>query len=127
MIETPQEILSREASTAAAQSFIQWRKALKKPLTERAAALIAQSLRLITSQGGCADDALALAEEHGWRTVKPEWYWRQRPRQPLTVINGGRNGAQEFDSQAGFAARNAGIEQGSVAAGFRRTPQKDCF
>lgn len=76
VIETPQEILEHAASTDAVRGFIQWRKITKKPLTERAACLIAKTLRDITGSGGDADEALDLAQEHGWQTIKVEWYWR---------------------------------------------------
>ena len=76
MIETPAQILEHDASADAVRSFIAWRKATKKPLTERAAVLIAKSLREITADGGDADEALDLTQEHGWQTIKPQWYWR---------------------------------------------------
>jgi hypothetical protein len=76
MLETPAQILEHDASTDAVRSFIAWRKATKKPLTERAAILVSKSLREITGSGGDADEALDLAQEHGWQTIKPHWYWK---------------------------------------------------
>jgi hypothetical protein len=76
MLETPAQILEHDASADAVRSFIAWRKATKKPLTERAAIMVAKTLREITGQGGDADEALDLAQEHGWQTIKPHWYWR---------------------------------------------------
>lgn len=82
MLETPKEILCSEASTDAVVSFLAWRKMLKKPLTDRAAVMIAKSLREITADSGDADRALDLIQEHGWLTIKPDWYWRQERRRP---------------------------------------------
>jgi len=76
MLETPAQILEHEASRDAVQGFIAWRKMTRKPLTERAACLIAKTLRCITGAGGDADEALDLAQEHGWQTIKPQWYWK---------------------------------------------------
>ena len=94
--ETPAQILEHEASQDAVRSFIAWRKATKAPLTERAAARIAKSLREIAGGGGDADEALDLTQEHGWRTIKPDWYWKvseiSRPSAQLRTINGGHNG-----------------------------------
>lgn len=108
MLETPKEILMHEASEDACAAFIDWRKALKKPLTARAAALIAKTLRDITAQGGDADDALDLAQEHGWQTIKADWYWKQRPRQ-MKVINGGTH-EQPYRLEAGQRP-DAALEQ----------------
>jgi hypothetical protein len=76
MLETPAQILEHEASRDAVQGFIDWRRMTRKPLTERAACLIAKTLRDITGAGGDADEALDLAQEHGWQTIKPAWYWK---------------------------------------------------
>ena len=84
MLETPADILSHFADADAVDGFIKWRKITKKPLTERAAALIGKTLREINSQGGDAAEALDLAQEHGWQTIKVDWYWK--------IKNGGHNG-----------------------------------
>jgi hypothetical protein len=75
-IETPEEIIGHWSGVAAARSFCQWRKRIRKPLTETAAVRVAASLREIEQQGGSAEDALGLAEERGWMTVRPDWYFR---------------------------------------------------
>ena len=94
MLETPSQILEHEASADAVAGFIDWRKSLKKPLTPRAASLVAKSLREITACGGDADEALDMTQERGWLTVKAAWYWNaKRQEQPqLRTINGGHNG-----------------------------------
>ena len=77
MIETPAEILAHHATQDAADSFTAWRKKIKRPLTETAALRIAKTLAAIRAAGGDPSDALAMAEEHGWWTIKAEWYFKQ--------------------------------------------------
>lgn len=79
MIETPAQILSHAADPEAAESFVAWRKKIKKPLTDRAAVRILATLAEIKSAGGDPSEALDLAQEHGWMTIKPAWYWKQCP------------------------------------------------
>ena len=112
--ETPATILSHHADADAVDSFLAWRKATKKPLTARAARLIAKTLMAINANGGDADEALDLAQEHGWQTIKCDWYWR------IKNGNGNRNGAQ-------FGNADAGTQQIAIAATARRSPSADCF
>ena len=79
MIETPTEIIAHHASQAAASSFTAWRKKSRKPLTEAAALRIAKTLGEINAAGGDASDALGMAEEHGWQTIKADWYFKLSP------------------------------------------------
>lgn len=113
MIETPAEILSHAASHDAASSFVAWRKKLRKPLTERAALSIAKTLAAINAAGGDATEALDLAQEHGWQTIKPDWYWN--------IKNGNGN------RQAGNARAYSTDRQITFAATAIRTPRQDCF
>lgn len=113
MIETPAEILSHHADQAASDSFIAWRKVIKKPLTERAALMIAKTLSAINAEGGDATEALDLAQEHGWQTIKSHWYWSQK--------NGNGN------YQAGNSRTDAANRSIAIAAGFARSPSRDCF
>jgi hypothetical protein len=76
MMETPAEILSHHCTQNAAHSFVAWRKRTKKPLTETAALRIAKTLAAITAAGGDASDALGMAEERGWQTIRPDWYFQ---------------------------------------------------
>jgi hypothetical protein len=76
MIETPAEIIAHVTSPEAASSFVAWRKRVKKPLTEAAALRIIKTLAAIKAAGGDPDDALAMAEEHGWQTIKADWYFK---------------------------------------------------
>ena len=112
MIETPSDILSHHASHEAVDSFIAWRKKIRKPLTERAAVMIAATLRKINDDNGDATEALDMAQEHGWQTIKPDWYWRQK--------NG--NGTNNKNSSA-----DATVDAISFAARAHRTPNEDCF
>ena len=85
MIETPAEILAHHASKDAAASFIAWRKRTKKPLSETGALRIAKTLAAIRAAGGDPSDALAMAEEHGWQTIKAEWYFKQVKAESVTL------------------------------------------
>lgn len=86
MIETPSEILAHITSREAASSFVAWRKRVRKPLTEAAALRILKTLAAIQAAGGDPDDALAMAEEHGWQTIKAEWYFKML-KQELTQVS----------------------------------------
>jgi hypothetical protein len=114
MIETPAEILAHHAGHDAAASFAGWRKAIRKPLTERAALMIAKTLAAINAAGGSATEALDLAQEHGWQTIKTDWYW--------SLINGKRN----HDARR-VAAADTADRQITFAATAIRTPSQDCF
>ena len=73
----PVEILAEVASENAASSFVAFRKQIKKPLTATAAGRLRGSLSQIKAQGGDPDDALGMAEERGWQSIKPEWYFKE--------------------------------------------------
>ena len=113
-LETPAEILSHAASNDAASSFVAWRKKLRKPLTERAALSIAKTLAAINAAGGDATEALDLAQEHGWQTIKADWYW--------SIKNGNRNSQASRNSAA-----NAGDKQIEFASKAGRTIGDDIF
>lgn len=110
MIETPAEILAHYATTAAAGSFVAWRKRIKKPLTETAALRIAKTLAEINAAGGDATDALGMAEERGWQSIKKDWYFENTTRADTRISK-----TNTTDRQIAFAAR----------AG--RSPSGDCF
>ena len=80
MIETPAEIIAHHCDRSAADSFTAWRKKIKKPLTETAAIRIAKTLAAINAAGGDASDALGMAEERGWMSIKFEWYFQLKSR-----------------------------------------------
>jgi DNA-binding MarR family transcriptional regulator len=75
------ETLCAWASPDAATSFIAYRKRTKgKALTLTAAKRLANNLKEIFNAGGDTDDALGLAEERGWQSIKPEWYFNDKQR-----------------------------------------------
>lgn len=60
----------------AADSFIAYRKSIKKPLTETAAKRLSEKLRWIFVGGGEPSDALAMCEEKGWQSIEVEWFFK---------------------------------------------------
>jgi hypothetical protein len=110
VIETPSDILAHAAGYEAAESFVSWRKKIKKPLTETAALRIAKTLAAINAAGGDASDALGMAEERGWQSIKEEWYF------------GKRN-----DAARGVSIADATDREISFAARAARSPSPDCF
>ncbi|MDZ7906543.1 MAG: hypothetical protein U5N55_12790 [Cypionkella sp.] len=87
MIETPAEILEHYVTQQQARSFIAWRKAKKAPLNEVAALRIIKTLAAIKAAGGDPSDALAMAQEHGWQTIKPEWYFKMVAMEKAPAIS----------------------------------------
>lgn len=83
----------------AASSFIAYRKKHKsKALTETAANRLATHLYEIFHRGGDPTDALGMAEERGWASVQPDWYFNSKgqandPRNPNQPnVNGSHRG-----------------------------------
>ncbi|MEB5167617.1 hypothetical protein RXP22_28870, partial [Pseudomonas aeruginosa] len=71
--------LAEWASAAAVSSFLAYRRRGKaKALTLTGAKRLATHLKAIFDAGGDTDDALAMAEERGWQTVEPSWYFKER-------------------------------------------------
>lgn len=100
-------ILSHEATEQAVASFMAYRKKSKAgALTETAAKRLASHLRKIFDAGGDTDDALAMAEERGWRTVEPDWYFKEKGQGNGQRVNGtatGRPGVHDGLLQAASA------------------------
>ena len=81
--ETVESVLGEVASRTPIASFIAFRRKTKgKALTVTAAKRLAKHLAAIKAKGGDPDDALGMAEERGWLTVEPDWYFRNRPQAP---------------------------------------------
>jgi hypothetical protein len=98
------ETLCAWASPDAVSSFIAYRKRTKaKALTLTAAKRLASSLQEIFNAGGDTDDALGLAEERGWQSVKPEWYFNDKQRSDRGSNRPGSGMAAAF---AAVAARS---------------------
>ncbi|QDP65820.1 MAG: hypothetical protein Unbinned7865contig1001_19 [Prokaryotic dsDNA virus sp.] len=76
--ESPAFILSHHADPEAADAFIAWRKQIKKPLTVRAAKMQAKILAAINAAGGCATEALDIAQLRGWQAIKEDWYFNDK-------------------------------------------------
>lgn len=97
-------ILALWASPEAVSSFIAYRKRSKaKALTLTAAKRLAANLQEIFNAGGDTDDALGLAEERGWQSVKPEWYFNDKQRADRGTNRQGSGMAAAF---AAVAARS---------------------
>ncbi|MEM1150709.1 MAG: DUF1376 domain-containing protein [Pseudomonadota bacterium] len=104
----PFDVLIEIASEAAVKSFIAYRQGMKKALTHTAAVRIRNSLETIRDQGGAPDDALGLAEERGWQSIKADWYFREIQK------NERRNGPSATNDRPGYfeAAANAPAPDG---------------
>lgn len=126
MIETPAEIIAHHASTDAAEAFAAYRKGMGKRyhLTARAAALVARSLATIREQGGCPDEALDMAQERGWMTVKPDWYWnaKQQEGRALRVVNN-----EQLTRIRQHSDAHAADSRIAIAARVNRTPSEGSF
>lgn len=104
------EQLERFASPNAALSFIAYRKRHKGgALTVTAAKRIAASLQEILRQGYDPDDALGMAEERGWQTIKPEWYFKEKGNVAGNRPSGGSS--NRADAALANIARIAGLGQ----------------
>ena len=93
------------ASSEAVDSFIAYRRKAKKPISDTAAKRLAVSLQEIFNAGGNTDDALGLAEERGWQTVKPEWYFQSQRTDGRTNRQGSGMAAAFATVAAECAAR----------------------
>lgn len=102
----------------AAKSFIAYRRKSKaKALTETAAKRVSKNLWEIAQRGGDPNDAMGLAEERGWATAEPDWYFKSKgsnydnrtshPSQPRRA----GDGSGTIDAFAAVAARHAGRAQ----------------
>jgi hypothetical protein len=102
-------VLGAWASEDAVKSFIAYRKKSKsKGLTLTAAKRLAASLQEIFNAGGDTNDALGLAEERGWQTVKADWYFQS---QRTTQRGKGGQGSGMVAAFAAVAARSAAEER----------------
>jgi hypothetical protein len=77
----PKSELEKVLDPERAKDVVAHRKILKKPLTDRAAKLLADSLAKCPDPNAAADMMI----ERGWQSIKPEWFERDRSppqRQP---------------------------------------------
>lgn len=95
--------LTAWASQNAAESFIAYRKKHKsKALTLTGAKRLGENLKAIFNDGGDPSDALGMAEERGWTTVHPDWYFNARGKNGTATHHGVRPGPHNA-LMAGFA------------------------
>lgn len=72
--ETPREALLECLSTDSADAVLAHRRALRRPLTVRAAQLLAKGFTATGDPNAAADMMI----ERGWQGFKPEWYDNER-------------------------------------------------
>ena len=110
-------ILCQSASDAAVTSFIAYRRKSKgKALTVTAATRLAKQLDEIFANGGDADDALGMAEERGWLTVQPDWYFKAKGQ------THDRNHHNAGTTQGRANRADPALEQIARLAGIGTTP-----
>jgi hypothetical protein len=116
---TPTDILSQYADKEAVESFIAYRKKHRRAsLTDRGARMLAKTLAEISSQGGDPTEALDIAQEMGWQSIKTEWYWRAKE---------GSNGQRNSMAGQQSTKAHAGADQIAHAARARRSSFEDLF
>lgn len=99
------------------RAFIEHRKKLRKPMTERAVTLLSKNLDAIRLEGIDPNDALDLAIERGWLTVEPDWD-RVRQLHPDFKAGGPQNGRDHALSPR--EARQSSRVDAVIALGQRR-------
>ena len=108
------EVLAAWASTPAVASFLAYRRKHKaKAMTPTGAKRLASHLKEIFDAGGDTDDALAMAEEKGWASVEPSWYFKAKGAQ-----NGNHNGT-------GSHQRGPSGPHDSMVAAFAHVASRD--
>lgn len=85
----PVDILAMVVDRDRAVAQVEARQRMKRPLTDRAAWLLARSLQEIERRGGNAGEAADMALERGWMAIKPDWYLQERQRANRPNRNGG--------------------------------------
>lgn len=73
---TPRQMLETVLDEEHAQGILDHRKAIRKPLTERAAMLLAKELQKTGDPNAAADEILL----RGWRGFKSEWLVPKQPQ-----------------------------------------------
>lgn len=93
------------ASDEAVTAYLAYRKQTKaKGTTERAAGMIAKELGIIADRGGDPDEALDLAQLHGWQGLRADWYFNKK----------GKDNGNGYSGQG--ASNGAGMGRGSKAS-----------
>lgn len=108
-------VLCQWASPDAVASFIAYRKKQKgKALSLTAARRLSGHLEKIFQQGGDTDDALGMAEEKGWQSVEPSWYFKAKDQRNGNGINN-HNGSGPSGSGGGMVAAFAAVAARATA------------
>lgn len=102
----PADILCEIATPKAVKSFLGYRRKIRKPVSEVAAERIAKTLTSIANQGGSPDDALGMAEEKGWQSIKAEWYFKEAQNDQSPQQNRQSAADDRFGRIADAAVRN---------------------
>ena len=77
--DTPESLLYPHADAGAVDSFLAYRRKHKsKALSVTGARRLCKHLQEINERGGDGSDALGMAEERGWASVTPLWYFNSR-------------------------------------------------
>lgn len=84
---TPRDELAAVLDAEHADAVIEHRSRLRKPLTQRAAHLLARKLASVPDPNAAAD----LMLEKGWQSFEPQWLDRPQPRAAGPPRNGKRN------------------------------------
>lgn len=91
-------ILMEAVSREAAENFVRYRREMKKPLNEVGARRLRTHLLAVKNEGYDPEDALALAQERGWRSVTLEWVRQSRGQTCIDdIINRGVGSPQTID------------------------------
>lgn len=118
-------------SDDAVRSYLAYRKTTKaKGTTPRAAQMVAKELIAISQRGGDPDEALDMAQLHGWQGLKADWYFNKRGQDNGNRFdNGGSgggaagtrrpaNGGHHDALLAGFGQAALNVERGTRSDGF---------
>lgn len=123
-------ILGEVVGDETANNLIAHRKALRKPLTERAAFLLAK--RLASAENACSMPPRAAADymiEKGWQSFDPDWVKSSEWDKSKGFTNDKRKAHQEFRTglNKAFEGRSARLAKGEVltALSFPDFPKGD--
>ena len=100
-LKTPREILLECLSAEAADGVLAHRKAMRRPLTGRAAQLLVKGFLATADPNAAADMMIA----RGWQGFKPEWFDNERRSNGQQQGQGQSKRGSVSDVAAGFIER----------------------
>ncbi|MEM9524798.1 MAG: hypothetical protein AAF982_12590 [Pseudomonadota bacterium] len=100
---------ARTVSAQAAESFVAYRKKIRKPLTATAAERLARVLKKIFEQGRDPSDAPAMAEARGWASIRPDWYFRKVEQHDERSDHTPRSGSSDGNGRGAHHGLMAGF------------------